>query len=869
MTLVAGTKLGRYEIRSRLGEGGMGEVYRAFDTKLNRDVAIKVLPAEYSQNSIRLQRFEQEAQAAGALNHPNILAVYDVGSHENEPYVVSELLAGETLRERMGHGPVPQRKAVDYALQVARGLAAAHAKHIIHRDLKPENIFITEDGHVKILDFGLAKLIAPSDDERQSQVSTRKVLTDAGTVVGTVGYMSPEQVRGQTVDTRSDIFSFGAVLYEMLAGERAFHKDSTVETLNSILKDEPAELTSGNQTISPALERVVLHCLEKNADRRFQSASDVVFALENLSPSSASVPAQEQPVVRKSRERFVWIALIALLLVAIVFASVLGLRTRTNSAEIVRLPVAVPDNAYPVVDVEEHNMALSPDGKYLAFIANSAGKQMLYVRPLNSLVAQPLSGTDNAFSVFWSPDSRDMAFFAAGKLNRIEVSGKSLQTICNMPAPRAGATGSWGSQGTIVFSQDNDGSIYRVPATGGVPKLVVENSTKRPRRWIHFLSDGRRFLFCKHEENDNQPGIFAGSTDSNEIKMVASMSETRAQYVGGYLLYVREDSLMAQSFNENNLQFTGEPAVVVDRLPFFDKSGWVEFSASETGVLAYMSEYPKRRVAWFDRTGRENGQIGAPSDYGEVRLSPDSQKAVIAIGGDLWIYDLVRNTRTPFASGPTDDGEPVWSPDGQKIAYFSCCDDPSALHIKGSSDTGKGDLPIKDQYFIVPKDWSRDGRFIIYTKGEELWVLPLTSDSKPYLLIQRIVALNGASLSPDGRWVAFTSNETGQSEIYSARLDHPGEKFRISTEGGINPRWRRDGQELFYLSPNNHLMSVAIKPGDTFYASSPTPLFNTDPLTNDFDVTADGQRFVLITSAPGTQFLPYVVVFDWTAELKK
>ena len=877
-----GTKLGRYEIRSQLGAGGMGEVYRARDEKLNRDVAIKVLPASLSQDQDRLLRFEQEAQAAGTLNHPNILAVYDIGTHDRAPYVVSELLEGESLKERLSDGPIAQRKATDYALQIARGLAAAHEKGIVHRDLKPDNLFITKDERVKILDFGLAKLIEPADDGiAQTDIATRKVHTDPGSVMGTVGYMSPEQVRGRKLDHRSDIFSLGTVLYEMLSGQRAFRGESAVEALNSILKDEPKELTATNVNISSPMERVVWHCLEKSPDRRFQSATDVAFALESLSGVSSG---STQTAIRSAssqgnnRERLIWIAAVALLLIAVLTLAAIGLRREPAELHSVRFPIVISAGSVPYADVETHNLSVSPDGRYLAFAAFSGGQRMLWVRTLGALPAQVLPGTEGAFSVFWSPDSSDLAFFADGKLMRIAVSGKSLQTVCGLPAI-GDASGTWGSKGTIVFSEDKDGSIYSVAATGGTPSLLIGNKSHSPRRWVHFLPDGRRFLFNKYSEQQNNQGIYAGSVDSSEIRQVALMPPARAQYVkGGYLLYPRDGSLLAHPFDEKNLRFTGEPTVVVERLPYFDKTGWADFSASENGVLAYMTELPKTRLVWLDRSGRETAQVGAPDDYIGLRLSPDGQKAALTIlapragSGDLWIQDLARNTRTRFVSGDTDDSGPVWSPDGRRLAYFSCCENDyeSTLHIKDSGDTGKGQLPIKDQRFISPQDWSPEGRFIIYQKDRtELWVLPISGDMKPYAFIQTQSSEPSVRFSPDGRWVAFVSEEAGRPEVYVTRFDKPGEKWRLSTDGGNFPRWRRDGLELFYLTTDGTVMMVQIKVGPEFDAGKPMNLFKADPLTRDYDVTADGQRFLFIASAPGTQLLPFAVVLDWMADLKQ
>jgi Tol biopolymer transport system component len=575
----------------------------------------------------------------------------------------------------------------------------------------------------------------------------------------------------------------------------------------------------------------------------------------------------------KNRERLIWIAAVTLLLATVAGLVAIGLRRAPAELHAARFPVVIPEGSVPYADVETHNLSVSPDGRYLAFVAFSAGQRMLWVRPLGALTAQALPGTEGAYSVFWSPNSHDLAFFADGKLKRIEVSGKSLQTLCALPVA-SDASGTWGSQGTLVFFDDADSKIYSVPAAGGTPSLLIEEAAER---WVHFLPDGRRFLFCGSKAHENKLGIFAGSLDSKEIRQVAQMQPARMQYVKpGYLLYPRDGSLVAQPFNEKSLTFTGEATVVVERLPYFDKTGWAEFSASENGVLAYMTEFPKTRLVWLDRGGRETGQIGAPGDYANLRLSADAQKAALTINdprtysGDLWIQDLVRDTRTRFVSGATDDSEAVWSPDGRRLAYFSCCEDESTLHIKDSGDTGKGKLPVKDQQFIAAKDWSKDGRFIIYEKDQsELWVLPLLGDGKPYAFIQTQSSYPSARFSPDGRWVAFVSEETGRPEVYVTRFDKPGEKWRISTDGGNLPCWRRDGRELFYLMTDGKVMAVEIKPGTEFNAGAPALLFKADPLSKDYDVTADGQRFLFIASAPGTQLLPFAVVLDWMADLKR
>ena len=514
--IAQGTKFGRYEIRSLLGAGGMGEVYRAKDPKLGRDVAIKVLPPTFSTDAERLRRFEQEAQAAGALNHPNILSIYDVATHDGSLYVVSELLEGETLRERMDGAALPSRKAIDYALQIAHGLATAHEKGIVHRDLKPENLFITKDGRVKILDFGLAKLIEPKvESAAQTDVPTRKIHTDPGVVMGTAGYMSPEQVRGRTVDYRSDIFSFGAVLYEMLSGRRAFEGESAIETLNAILKEDPPDISATDNSVPLPLERIIRRCIEKSPEERFQSARDLAFALEAVSGFSssqtfatniASAPSTRQ----KSRERLAWIiagVMLIGLLAALPFAISYFRRVPVESS-VVRFPVSLPENATFEMDVETHNLSVSPDGRRLAFVASSEGQKMLWVRSLDSLSAQVLPGTEGAISPFWSPDSRYLAFFAEGKLKKIEAVGGSLQTVCNMPA-EGDAVGTWGEGGTILFTVgvSAEPGIYRISAGGGTPTQLIKPADGASHYWVHFLPDGRRFLFYTQSEKREGHGI--------------------------------------------------------------------------------------------------------------------------------------------------------------------------------------------------------------------------------------------------------------------------------------------------------------------------------------------------------------------------
>lgn len=897
-SLPEGKKIGRYEIRAKIGEGGMGEVYLARDEQINRDVAIKLLPAAFSADTDRLRRFEQEAQAAGSLNHPNILVVYDVGTHNGAPYVVSELLEGETLRDRMAGSALPQRKAIDYALQIAHGLAAAHEKGIIHRDLKPENLFITKDGRVKILDFGLAKLTRVDGDQSQTDIPTRRVDTDPGVVMGTIGYISPEQLRSRPADHRSDIFSFGAILYEMLSGNRAFRGDSVAETMSAILREDPPDLSKTNKTVSPALERVVHHCLEKNPDERFHSARDLAFAIRSLSESltgSGQVTTTAEVTTATDRNGIViwrqfrnaWLpwtiagVLLLALLSALPFAISYFRRSRAE-APIIRFSVPLPEKASFYADVETHNLSVSPDGRQVVFVAMAEGQRKLWIRRIGEVATHALPGTEGAYSPFWSPDNRYVAFFAAGKLLRIEPGGSLPQTICDLSA-EIDTTGTWGRGGVILYGDqlNDEQRIYRVAATGGAPTLLPKTEGFVPY-WLHFLPDGQHFLFHGRKgETPETMGIYVASLNSSETKLLLPAARSRMEYASGHLLYAREGSLLAQPFDEQSLQLSGEPFTLVERLLYFDKTGWAEFSVSGNGVLAYMTEFPTTRVVWFDRGGREMGQVGPPGMDAQLRLSPDGQRLALTLAelrtfsGDLWIHDLARDTSTRFVFGSTDDGDPVWSPDGSRMAYFSCCEDKSSLYIRAISETAKGEVPLAPG-FHGPTDWSRDGRFILFTqnpaeKSRDLWVLPMDRDDrKPFPLLQSPFHEIFARFSPDGRWVAFVSNETGRDEVYVTRFDQPGEKWRISVAGGTGPCWRRDGSELFFLATDKSVMSVAVRGGDKFEFGTPSPIFRIDSIfNNSFDVTADGQRFIAISTAAQTQSAPLTVVVNWTADLKR
>lgn len=880
MTIASGTKLGRYEIRSKIGEGGMGEVYRAFDPKINREVAIKILPPALSADKDRLARFEQEAQAAGGLNHPNILVIHHIDAHDGAPYIVSELLDGETLRERMGGTALPQRKAIDYALQITEGLAAAHEQGIVHRDLKPENVFVTRDGRVKILDFGLAKLTASADGSgSQTEIPTRRVNTDPGVVMGTIGYMSPEQLRGKPADHRSDIFSFGAILYEMLSGRRAFRGESTADTMSAILREDPPDLSSTNKLINPALERVVNHCLEKNPEERFHSARDLAFAIEALSGStsvsSPTVIGELAAPRRKLGHLLPW-AMAATFLLAAITLAVLYFRRAPVDVRPVRFLVTMPENA-----TEMMTPVISPDGRSLAFVATFDGKRFLHIRALDSVATNRLIGTDGAYSPFWSPDSRYLGFFSDNKLKKIEVSGGPVQTLCDA---RRAAGGTWNRDGVILFSLESAGT-QRVSAAGGTATQVLKLDETRKevvQAFPNFLPDGRHFTYTSWNGRGDETTIYVSSIDGGQRMPLLNVDSNAAYTSPGYLLFARNTTLMAQPFDAAKLQLSGESFPVVEEVSYNLAEGYSNFSISENGTLVFKNGgRSNRQLAWFDRTGKQLNVVGPPGEFNDVVLSPDEKTAALqrddGANNDLWLMDLSRGvaSRFTFASGLEDD--PAWSPDSRVIIFNSERDGTRGLYRKVSSGAGNEELLVKADVITNGIDWSTDGKFIVFETsmpktGSDLWVAPLFGDMKPYSVLATEFSETHGRFSPDGRWLAYVSNESGRNEVYVQTFPTSGGKWQVSTTGGAQPHWRFDGKELFYLTPDRKLMAVDVRPQQTFEVGVAKLLFQTQvaryEAPNRYAVSRDGQRF-LINWAVEEANHSVTVVLNWAVDPKR
>ncbi len=893
MSLALGTRLGPYEIEAAIGAGGMGEVYRAKDTRLDRVVAIKVLPAHLAAQPELRQRLEREARAVSSLNHPHICALYDIGHQDGLDFLVMEYLEGETLAERLAKGPLPTEQVVRYGEEIADALDKAHRQGMVHRDLKPGNIMLTKAG-AKLLDFGLAKataVVGPAIPGLSTSPTRSTPITAEGTVVGTFQYMAPEQLEGKEADARSDIFAFGAVLYEMATGRKAFQGKSQASLIASILSSEPPPISTLQPMTPPAFDQLVKTCLAKDPDERWQTAHDVMLQLEWIAEggSQAGVPA---PVVarRRSRERIAWAVVAVLGLLAVTFAAALFLRPAPD-ARAIRSFLLPPEKAsFSFVGTGGGPPAVSPDGRRLAFVASTSdGKSLLWVRPLDALSAQPLTGTEGASYPFWSPDSRFLGFFADGKLKKVEASGGPPLTLCDAPQGRGGT---WNRDGVIVFTPDVSSPLFRVSAAGGEATPITQldqSHHETTHRWPYFLPDGRHFVYLARgpasASESEANAIYVASLDSKERKLVLHAS-SNAAYAPGYLLFVRETTLMVQPFDAKRLQLTGDAFPIAEQIQFDPPISRGVFSVSENGILAYQtgSAQTGSQLLWFDRSGKQIGALGDASALQfSPRISPDRQRVAVELfephsrNLDVWVYDVARGMRTRFTFDPAFDRRPVWSPDGSRIIFASNRKGHQDLYQKASSGAANEELLFESNLDKSPTSWSSDGRFLVYhSTGDpntklDLWVLPLVGDRKPIPFLRTPFEEWDGQFSPDGRWIAYASNESGRDEIYAAPFPGPGGKFQLSTSGGTLPRWRRDGKELFYLSLDNKLMAAEVKEkGSTLEVGAVRALFETRPQRPGFvyDVSPDGQRFLIATTFSEKNSLPVALVVNWTAGLR-
>ncbi len=889
----------------------MGEVYRALDTRLDRIVAVKILPSSLSEDPDAKERFDREARTISSLNHPYICTLHDVGHQNGVDYLVMEYLEGETLASRLHKGALSPDLVVKYGIEICEGLEMAHRTGVVHRDLKPGNIMLTPAG-VKLLDFGLAKSLPANPSAKVSLTETlsspaaNSPLTEKGMVMGTFQYMSPEQVQGKEVDGRSDIFSLGAVLYEMVTGKRAFEGKSHLSVAAAILEDEPIRIASVKPMTSAVLDHAIVCCLAKNPEDRWQTARDLALELKWAAESGAQTGMVTPAVQRKAGRQWLAWSVAALLAAAVVLTTFLFRGKRPSATTSIRFEIRLPVGA--------RTFTFSPDGRQLAFLApGTDGRDVVWIRALDSLEPHPLPGTENILvPVFWSPDSRFIAFQSGSKLKKIDISGGPPQDICDAFAGVFG--GGWNREGTIIFGTGGNG-IMQVPAAGGVPALLT---TTEGRNEVHtfpsFLPDGQHFFYLRAPNN---PGIYLGSLNvkpeqQNSRRIlstpVMAVYAASADARVGHLLFLREGTLLAQAFDERILQPQGNPIPVAERVGSLFLSGF--FSVSPGGALAY-SAGPGvlwlSQLSWFDRQGRKLGNAGQPGtySYADFALSPDGTHLAAAkidprMGqGEtgIWLLDLLRGVSTRLTFDLSPDSAAVWSPDGSRVAFAAYRAGGYGIYQKATDGAGKEQELVRatgDPRF--PDDWSRDGRFLLYTQRDprthgDLWVLPMAANGTPSGTAAPFsnteFSEGQGRFSPNAHWIAYASDESGRSEIYIQPFPAPpngGSKTAISRDGGSQPRWRRDGKELFYVSPDGKLMAVDVSDGPTFNASVPRTLFQVPmaqighPEVNDemgkgslqvlgWDVAPDGKRLLIDTATKSSESV--TVLLNWTAELKK
>ncbi len=911
MPLAPGTKLGPYEILSPLGAGGMGEVYRARDTRLDRTVAIKVLPSHLSSNPELKQRLEREAKAISALQHANICTLHDIGSQDGTNFLVMEYLEGQTLADRLAKGPLPAEQVLKIAAEVAQALEKAHQQGITHRDLKPANIMLTKAG-AKLMDFGLAKpglakpeLSIASHSIGQFTPSTPTMnlasltaaaspLTQKGSIVGTFQYMAPELLQGAEADARSDLFSFGCVLYEMITGRRAFEGKSQLSVFTAILEKDPEPINASQPLAPPMLDRLVHACLAKDPADRFQSAHDVAMELRWIAESTQTDSAK--PTAGFGRKQATWAA--ALLLAFIALAGFAGYRWTKSSAEPMPLHAEIPPPDKFSLDAtgDAGGMpVLSPQGDKIAFVAHSGETKLLWVRALSSDSAQQLDGTAGASHPFWSPDGRYVGFFAGGKLLKIAATGGPVATIADAPNSRGG---SWSANDVIVFAPDFNGPLAKVSAQGGAaePATAIDRTRHTTHRWPWFLPDGKHFIFLATSHTGGDPktnGIYFGSVDSPESHLVLA-TDSAAQYASGYLLYRANTALVAQPFDPQKGVLLGPATPLVNNLRD-DVGVWRSiFAVSQNGLMVYQrgsTDAAKSHLVMFDRLGKtladydpQEATANARALLGvrDVRLSPDNKRVAFASGTDIWTLDLERKTKTRITFDQQVIQEPAWSPDGKALIFSAQLTTGGGnVEIRSKSADGSGPekaLFAENNNYHLP-GWSPEGKYLTYLWGEgekmvSLWIRPANGEGKPVAAVQPPSPQSNLSayrISPDGHWVAYASDESGQQDIYITTFPEGKGKWRVSANSGAYPAWSGNGRELFFKDLTDTIFVCAVTPkGSEIEVGTPQRLFHaaSPGIGVSFDVTSDGKRLLINHSEEEAQ-VPLQLVTNWPAELKK
>jgi eukaryotic-like serine/threonine-protein kinase len=886
MALTSGIKLGPYEIQSRLGAGGMGEVYRALDTRLDRTVAIKVLASHLSSSPELKQRMEREARAISSLNHPHICHLYDIGSQDGTDYLVMEFLEGETLAERIRKGAVPLNEILKIGIAVGEALAVAHRQGIVHRDLKPGNIMLTKGG-AKLMDFGLAKSAgsgaptgtssAPflSAAQTMSQASPVSPLTTAGTMIGTIQYMSPEQIEGKEADARSDLFALGAVLYEMVTGARPFEGKSQISVASAILEKEPAPISAVQPLTPPAFEHIVTACLAKNPEDRFQTAHDVALQLKWI--AQRGTPALGSTEKRRNhRELLAW--LIAGGLALMLTALILWGRGSKGTEQTTYFSAPLPFAARAV--------AVSPNGHTVAIAGHRESERIdvLWIYEPGSQEATNLASTEGASFPFWSPDGRSLGFFADGKLKKLNLDGGPVQTLCDASTGRGGA---WNKDGVILFTPSGTLGVglYRISASGGTPtQVTVPDKTlnEDSNRWPLFLPDGIHYLYSAINLSGRRDlySIYVGSLNSNEKRLVVKAKGNGAYAAPGYLLFYRDQTLFAQHFDTRKFELTGEPVPVLTEVQFFPRISEAVFAASTGGLLVAQrnADSGASQLLWFDRKGQQIGVALNPGIYGNIMLAPNGRTVasdttdLASQNTDIWTYDLETRSAKRLTFDPAIDSLPVWSPDGSRTVFASNRELKFDLYLKDTNGAQEEKVIPQDGPDRFPTDWSRDGKYVLYGRGPDLWFLTFP-ELRATQFLKAASTLKTGRFSPDGKWVAYSSNESGRWEIYVTSFPEAHGKWQVSNTGGDQPRWRGDGKELFYLSTDSKIMAVPVKTGSNFDAGTPTALFQANPremvATSElfsYDVSNDGQKF-LVNASLKTAMTPMSVVLNWSAKL--
>jgi len=873
MALTCGTKLGPFEIQSPLGAGGMGEVYRARDLRLGRDVAIKVLPSSLASDPSLKERLEREAKAISKLSHPHICTLHDIGHQDGVDFLVMELVEGQTLEQQLQKGALPLDAVLRYGTQIADALAHAHKLGFTHRDLKPSNIMITKSG-AKLMDFGLAKHSATTVLGAPTELTAEhSKLTSAGMLVGTFQYIAPEQLEGKEADSRSDIFAFGEVLYEMVTGKPAFSGKSGASLIAAILTADPTPINQLQPLTPLSLERIVRKCLAKDPDDRWQNARDLATELLWISdPGSQTTPARRGT---RRQSGFLWLAL-GLVLGAAVSALLASLFLGRTNPPSLRVAINIPSGSHLALDKQ---IALSPDGQSVAMVlADGEGKTRLWVRQLDKDRPQPVPGTDGAMQPFWSPDSKFLAFFTFFNLKRANLSDDTVQTLCDTAAGIVPSGGTWNREGVIIFSLGQIG-LYRIPSSGGTPNKVAVQGNYR---WPSFLPDGRHLLVLSNRASE---GISVLALDDGTVKAILPQETGPARYAEpGYIVFVRQENVLAQPFNARTLQIAGSAFTVAESSEF----GPLSFSPAASSLVHV--EVSKTQLAWLDREGNFLSAVGEPGYVSSPFLSPDGRYAIASITDraqleKLWLFDFQRGTSNPFTFGTGNDAYPVWSPDGREVAFSSIRDNGQEdVFLKPVSGGGPEQPLLTQPGDKEPDKFSPDGRFLLFDYRPhredpfEVWVSPMFGDRKPYPLVRGNRTNAYATFSPDGKWVAYQSDESGQTEIYVVPFGKSGGKWQVSKGGGGQPFWPR-GNELFYVTNDFRMVAVEFEVhGSDFLVGKSRPLagraVNSSLSVNpdasaSIDIALDGTRWLVAMPVDARNASPVVLTTNWTSKLAK